>query len=91
MLLESPISVHVQPPRLRLKRKCAGALSVGGCFIRVSRRDSDLSGRKPAPLRSPLQARPYGGIPWGPMLGGVLINRQPNADLDAPPNVRYWG
>jgi phage terminase large subunit len=21
----------------------------------------------------------------------VLINRQPNADLDAPPNVRYWG
>src|SRR4029453_6460263 len=23
--------------------------------------------------------------------GEVLINRQPNADLDAPPNVRYWG
>jgi hypothetical protein len=23
-------------------------------------------------------------------LGRVLINRQPNADLDAPPNVRYW-
>jgi hypothetical protein len=23
-------------------------------------------------------------------LGRVLINRQPN-DLDAPPNVRYWG
>ena len=21
----------------------------------------------------------------------VLINRQPNADLDVPPNVRYWG
>ena len=25
------------------------------------------------------------------LLGRVLINRQPNADLDAPPNVRYWG
>jgi len=24
-------------------------------------------------------------------LGRVLINRQPNAELDAPPNVRYWG
>ncbi len=24
-------------------------------------------------------------------LGRVLINRQPNADLDVPPNVRYWG
>ena len=24
-------------------------------------------------------------------LGRLLINRQPNADLDAPPNVRYWG
>ena len=24
-------------------------------------------------------------------LGRVLINRQPNADLDEPPNVRYWG
>ena len=24
-------------------------------------------------------------------LGRVLINQQPNADLDAPPNVRYWG
>jgi hypothetical protein len=24
-------------------------------------------------------------------LGRVLINRQPNADLDAPPNVRYRG
>ena len=24
-------------------------------------------------------------------LGRVLINRQPNADMDAPPNVRYWG
>jgi hypothetical protein len=23
-------------------------------------------------------------------LGRVLINRQPNADLDVPPNVRYW-
>ena len=23
-------------------------------------------------------------------LGRVLINRQPNADMDAPPNVRYW-
>ena len=21
----------------------------------------------------------------------VLINREPNADLDVPPNVRYWG
>lgn len=21
----------------------------------------------------------------------VLINRQPNANLDAPPNFRYWG
>jgi hypothetical protein len=25
------------------------------------------------------------------VLGRVLINRQPNADLDVPPNVRYWG
>jgi hypothetical protein len=25
------------------------------------------------------------------LLGRVLISRQPNADLDAPPNVRYWG
>jgi hypothetical protein len=24
-------------------------------------------------------------------LGRELINRQPNADLDVPPNVRYWG
>ena len=24
-------------------------------------------------------------------LGRVPINRQPNADLDVPPNVRYWG
>ena len=24
-------------------------------------------------------------------LGRVLINRQPNANLDAPPNFRYWG
>jgi DNA-binding NarL/FixJ family response regulator len=24
-------------------------------------------------------------------LGRVLINRQPYADLDVPPNVRYWG
>ena len=24
-------------------------------------------------------------------LGRVLINRQPSADLDVPPNVRYWG
>ena len=24
-------------------------------------------------------------------LGRILINRQPNADLDVPPNVRYWG
>ena len=24
-------------------------------------------------------------------LGRVLINRQPNADLDVPPNVRSWG
>ena len=24
-------------------------------------------------------------------LGRVLTNRQPNAELDAPPNVRYWG
>jgi hypothetical protein len=23
--------------------------------------------------------------------GRVLINRQPNAALDVPPNVRYWG
>ena len=22
--------------------------------------------------------------------GRVLINRQPSADLDVPPNVRYW-
>ncbi len=27
----------------------------------------------------------------GVLLGRVLINRQPNANLDAPPNVRYWG
>ena len=25
------------------------------------------------------------------MLGRVLINRQPNANLDAPPNFRYCG
>src|SRR5262245_66400256 len=25
------------------------------------------------------------------LLGRVLINRQPNADLDVPLNVRYWG
>ena len=24
-------------------------------------------------------------------LGRVLINRQPNADLDVSPNFRYWG
>ena len=24
-------------------------------------------------------------------LGRVLINRQPNVDLDALPSVRYWG
>jgi hypothetical protein len=24
-------------------------------------------------------------------LGRVLINREPNPDLDPPPNVRYWG
>jgi len=24
-------------------------------------------------------------------LGRVLTNREPNADLDVPPNVRYWG
>jgi hypothetical protein len=24
-------------------------------------------------------------------LGRVLINRQPNADLDVAPTVRYWG
>ena len=28
---------------------------------------------------------------WRWQLGRVLINRQPNADLDAPPNFRYWG
>ena len=22
---------------------------------------------------------------------GSIINRRPNADLDVPPNVRYWG
>jgi len=27
----------------------------------------------------------------GAELGRVLINAQQNADLDAPPNVRYWG
>jgi hypothetical protein len=31
------------------------------------------------------------GTHVGEKLGRVLINRQPNADLDAPPNVRYWG
>jgi hypothetical protein len=30
-------------------------------------------------------------IGWDAVLGRVLINRQPNADLDASPNVRYWG
>jgi predicted transcriptional regulator len=25
------------------------------------------------------------------LLGRVTQKRQPNADLDAPPNVRYWG
>ena len=25
------------------------------------------------------------------LLGRVLINRQPNANLDAPPNFRCWG
>ena len=27
----------------------------------------------------------------GVELGRVLINRQPNADLDVARNVRYWG
>jgi hypothetical protein len=29
--------------------------------------------------------------PGNSVLGRVLIKRQPNADLDVPPNVRYWG
>ena len=34
---------------------------------------------------------PMGGPPGISQLGRVLINRQPNADLDAQPNVRHWG
>jgi hypothetical protein len=29
-------------------------------------------------------------LPWNVCLADV-INRQPNADLDAPANVRFWG
>ena len=44
---------------------------------------------KPATVPSSSEA--LWGDPLGSILGRVLINRQPNADSDAPPNVRYWG
>jgi hypothetical protein len=43
---------------------------------------------RPSPL--PVVGTHFRPSPLG-WLGRVLINRQPSADLDVPPNVRSWG
>ena len=60
MFLQVVVLMHRLPPR-----PCVGA-QMRRCFeCRVFHLDFNVKGITPAPLRSPLLARPYGGIPPG--------------------------
>ena len=41
--------------------------------------------------QKPVEVRGFCPVRGLARLGRVLINRQPSADLDVPPNVRHWG
>ena len=75
------VSSGVVRPDLFRGRGLPSSEAIGGGGARGA------SHRHPSGMRcaSPFQIAP------GEELGRVLINRQPNANLDAPPDFRYWG